>query len=111
MKPTGRPEQVGFGEEPKSRVRRTLAHILCNVNDTCALIGLCLLVTSHLGQIPDPWHSQAFTRAHIVVGLSLHIQSLFTKARYFSSSTDCTVDFFIVSISSALPYILFTYAD
>ena len=30
---------------------------LCNVNNTRALIGLCLLVTSHWGQIRDPWHS------------------------------------------------------
>ena len=28
----------------------------CNVNDTRALIGLCLLVLSHLGQIQDPCH-------------------------------------------------------
>ena len=48
---------------------------LCNVNDTRALIGLCLLVTSHLGQILDPRHSQAFIIAHIVIGLSLHIHS------------------------------------
>ena len=49
---------------------------LCKVNDKRALIGLCLLVTSHLGQIREPWHSKAFTIAHIVMtGLSLHIHS------------------------------------
>ena len=30
------------------------------------------LVTSYLCQIRDPWHSQAFTIAHIVIALSLH---------------------------------------
>ena len=39
------------------------------------IIGLCLLVTSRLGQIRDPWHSQAFNIKHIVIGLSLHIHS------------------------------------
>ena len=48
---------------------------LFNVYDTRALFGLCLLVRSHLGQIRHPLHSQAFTIAHIVIGLSLHIHS------------------------------------
>ena len=48
---------------------------LYNANDTRALIGLCLLVMSHLGQIPDHWHSQVFTITHILIGLSLHIHS------------------------------------
>ena len=34
-----------------------------------------LLMTSHLGHIRDHWHSQAFTVAHIVIDLSLHIHS------------------------------------
>ena len=29
-------------------------YIICNVIDTRGLIGLCLLETSHLGQIRDP---------------------------------------------------------
>ena len=40
-----------------------------------ALIGLCLLVTSHWGQIREPWQSQSFIIVHIVIGLSLHIHS------------------------------------
>ena len=32
------------------------------VNDTRALIGICLLVTSHLGQIWDPWHIYLVSR-------------------------------------------------
>ena len=50
---------------------------LCNVNSTRALTGLCFLVTSHLSQIPDPWHSQAFTIAHIVIAWSLATYPLF----------------------------------
>ena len=46
---------------------------VCNVNYTRAHIGLWLLVTSHWGQIWDPWHRQMFTMAHKVIGLSLHI--------------------------------------
>ena len=58
----------------KSRVLRILARkCLCNVNFTRALNDLYLQLTSLLGQIRDPWHSQAFTLAHIVIGLSLHI--------------------------------------
>ena len=38
-------------------------------------MGLRLLVTSHLGQIRDPWHSQFLTIAHIVIGISVHIHS------------------------------------
>ena len=76
MKPAVQPEQAGSGENHKSRVLCMLARkLLCNVNDTRALIGLCLLVMSHCGQIWEPWDSQAFTIAHIVIGLSLHIHS------------------------------------
>ena len=53
-----------------------------DLNDTRALIGLCLLVMSQLDQIPDPLHSHAFTIAHIVIGLSLHILS-FIHLRYY----------------------------
>ena len=76
MKPAGQLEQAGFGEKPISCVLNTLAHkILCNVNKTRAIIGLCILVMSHLGQILDQWHSQAITIAHIVIILLLHIHS------------------------------------
>ena len=48
MKPAGQ------AEKPKSRVLRVLVcKFSCNVNNTRAIIGLCLLVTSHLGQIRD----------------------------------------------------------
>ena len=43
-----------------------------NVNDTRALVGLCLLVMSHWNQIQDLWDSTV-TIAHILIGLSLHI--------------------------------------
>ena len=49
---------------------------LCNVNDTRNLYGLCLLVTSHLGQIQYPWHGQAITIAHTVICPSQHIHSI-----------------------------------
>ena len=76
MKPAGQPEQAGLGKEPKSRVKCMLVRkFLCSVNDTRALIGLCLLVTSHLGEIRDPWHSQPFTITHIVIAVLLHIHS------------------------------------
>ena len=74
MKQSGETEQEGCGEQLKTRILHMLAHkFLCNVNDTRALVGLCLLLTSHLGQIWDPWYSQAFTIAQIVIGLLLHI--------------------------------------
>ena len=44
----------------------------CNVNNSRALIGLGLLVTSQWGQIWDSWDSQACTIVHIVICLSLH---------------------------------------
>ena len=76
MKPASQPKQAGYGEKPKSRVLCMLQRsFLCNVNDTRALIDLCFLVTSHSGQIRNPWHSQAYTIAHIVIGLSLHVHS------------------------------------
>ena len=56
-------------------------NFLCNVNNMRALIGLCLLVMSHLNQIRDPWDSQVFTIAYIVIGLSLNIHS-FIHLRY-----------------------------
>ena len=53
-KPVNQPEQAACSEQPKSRVLRMLeCTFLCHVNDARALIGLCLLVTSHLGQILD----------------------------------------------------------
>ena len=58
---------------------------LCNVHAKRALIGLCLVVMSHLGQIRDPWHSQVFTIAQIVIGLSLHTHS-FIHPRYHQKS-------------------------
>ena len=74
MKPAGQPEQADFSEYPKSCILRMLAcKFLCDVNDTRALIGLCLQVTSQLGQIPDPWHVQPFTIVHLLIGLLLHI--------------------------------------
>ena len=73
MKSAGQHEQDGYGDWPKSRILHMMVRrFLCNVNDKRDLIGLCLLVTLHLGQIRDPWHSQAFTKADIVIGLSLH---------------------------------------
>ena len=47
---------------------------LCNVNNMQALIGLCLLVMLHWGQIRDLTGKamQVFTIAHIVIGLLLH---------------------------------------
>ena len=35
-----------------------------------------LQLPPHLGQIRYPWHGQAFSIAHIAVGISLHIHSL-----------------------------------
>ena len=68
------PEQDGYGDWPKSRVLHMMVRrFLCNVKYKRDLIGLCLLVTLHLGQIRNPCHSQAFTKADIVIGLSLHI--------------------------------------
>ena len=67
---TSQPEQTGCCKQPKRHVLRILARrFFCNVNDTRTLFGFCLLVTSQLGQIPDPWHSHDFTIAHIVTGL------------------------------------------
>ena len=48
---------------------------LCDVNDTRVHIAFCLLVTSHLGQIWDPWDSQVFIKAYKVIGLSPHVHS------------------------------------
>ena len=45
--PAGLPEKPGCSEYPKSCILRMLVrNFLCNVNNTRALIGLCLLVTS-----------------------------------------------------------------
>ena len=77
MKPAGQPEQAGCGEWLKSRVLRMMVRrFICNVNDTRGLIGLFLLVTSHLGQIRDPLDRQVFTIAHIVISPSLHVYGL-----------------------------------
>ena len=82
-KSAGQPEPAGCTEWTKSRVLRMLAcTFLCNVNDTRALIGLYLLVTSYVGQIPDNWYSQAFTIVHIVICLSLHIHSFIHLRSY-----------------------------
>ena len=62
----------------KSLILRMLAHkFLCNVNDTRA--SICVLVTSQWGQIWDPWDSQVFTIAHVVICLSLHIHSFYSS--------------------------------
>ena len=45
-KPAGQPEQADFGA-------MFVQKLLCNVNNIRALIGLCLLMMSHLGQIRD----------------------------------------------------------
>ena len=66
---------TGLGKFPSLVLCMLVHKFLCNVNDTRTLIGLCLLVMSQLGQIRDPWHSQAFTVAHTVIGLSLQIRS------------------------------------
>ena len=60
-------------------LRKFASKFFCNANDKRALSGLCLILISHLCQIRDPWHSQAFTTAHIVVGLFLHIHSFIHK--------------------------------
>ena len=77
----------GLTQKSISRFMHMLAFkFLCNVNDTRALIGLSLLVTSHLGQIPDPWRRRTFTLAHIVIGLSLHVNSfIHLRALIYSS--------------------------
>ena len=81
-RPAGQLKQAGCGEWSRSRILCMLVRkLLCNVNDTKALIRLCLLVTSHLDQIRDPCHSQVFTIAHMVIGLSLHIHSFIHLSR------------------------------
>ena len=43
MKPVGQPDQGGCGDYPNSLVLRMLARkFFCNVNDTRAVIGLCI---------------------------------------------------------------------
>ena len=52
------PKQAGCGEYPQNCVLCKLQHsFLCIVNNTRALIGLCLLMTSQWGQIQNPWQS------------------------------------------------------
>ena len=47
MKPAGQLEQASCNELPKNCILRMLVrNFLCNVNNTRALIGLCLLVMS-----------------------------------------------------------------
>ena len=65
-----------------------MCKFLCNVNDTRALICLWLLVKSHLGQILDPRHSQAFTKAHIVIGLSLHNPFFYSSKTVYDTKDD-----------------------
>ena len=50
----------------KLRSMHVGAQVLCNVNETRALIGLCLLVTSHWDKVRD----QVFIIAHMIIGLS-----------------------------------------
>ena len=59
-----------------------------NVNDTRALIGLCLLVISNWGQIRDPWDSQVFTKAPMVIALSLHIHSFIHLSFEYNTFTN-----------------------
>ena len=54
------------------------------VNDSRALIGLCLRVTSRLGQIWGPWHSQSSTTVRKSICLSLHIHYLIHLSFYQS---------------------------
>ena len=79
----GQPEKTGCGKWPQSRVLHMfVCKVLFNVNDTRALIGLCLLRISHLGQIHNPANGQICTLAHIVIGLSLHIYSFLHLSIY-----------------------------
>ena len=72
-------------------LRMLVCSFLCNVNDTRALIGLCLLVTSHCGQIIDPRDSKVFIIAHIVIGLSLHTHSfIHLRFRFFIPLNTCS---------------------
>ena len=67
---TGWPRRIA----QKSRVLRICVRkFLCNVSDTRAISGLCLLMTSHVGQIRGPRDSQVFTIAHMITDLSLPI--------------------------------------
>ena len=62
VKQAVQPEQDLFAKQPKSCVLRMLVRkFLSDVSDRRALIGLCLQVMSHLGQIWDPWHKQVLT--------------------------------------------------
>ena len=91
MEPAGQPEQAGCDEYPNSRVLPVcmlMRKFLCIVNDTASLIGLCLPVTSHCGQIREPLDSQVFTKTHIVIVLSLHIHS-FIYLRLNTSQPNC----------------------
>ena len=85
MKPASQREQAGCGEWPKSRVLCMLVRkCLRSVNDTRARIGLRLLVTSHVGQIQDPWDSQVFTYS------AYSNWSLATYPLFYSSKVVCT---------------------
>ena len=83
------------------QMRILVRRILCNVNDTRALIGLCLLVTSHLGQISDSWDSHVFTIA----------QSTWSLASYpfFYSSKDYSLTLKVCAISKQSKTSLITY--
>ena len=66
MKPASQPEQAGCGNKPKSIVlHMLLRRFPHNVNDTRALIDLCLLVMSHLGLILDPWQAPTCFRTNL----------------------------------------------
>ena len=65
---------------PKSRslsMVMLMCKFLCNVYATRALIGISLLLMSHMDQICDHRDSRAFTIAHKVIGLSLYIHYSF----------------------------------
>ena len=81
---------------------------MCNVNDTRALIDLGLIVMSYLGQIQDHWHSQAFTIAHKVIGLSHHIHSfIYLSKKHSAIGVQC--DRTIIGVIR--PYISFDWLD
>ena len=70
------PEQPGYNNKPKSFILRMLVNnFLCYINDTRAVIGLCLLVMSLWGMLDSrPLDRHVFTIVNMVlIGLSLHI--------------------------------------
>ena len=76
----------------KCYVLRMLVHsFLCNVNNTRALIGLCLIVTSKWGQIRDPGlHCSAHSN------WSLAIYPLFYSSNILQLfRNNCNVSYFV----------------